>query len=346
MVPLGVCSTVELVVRASRLYGTASSHLWFIVDGRAAISDNGMARPPGQDWSEGRVVRLADLVGSYSPRDVRVDEDHVLALAEVFDRLPPVVVDQRTMKVIDGVHRVEASRRLGRTEIRALLFSGSETEALVVAVQANVRHGKPLTRSERQASAGNLLRRCPDRSDRWVAEVCGLSHSTVARIRQAAKALGPGVRTGRDGRRRPVDSAAGRRAIVKALAEGPGSSLRQVAEAVGVAPSTVHRASAAVRGLRGELPKRAASSAPLRPLDIGVLQLDIADLDLEDVPLGHIYEVADELRRRARTCLELAEALERRARASRAAGSRREPSGLDDDAVETVAETSEAGRRG
>ena len=89
-------------------------------------------------------MRLSDLMGSYSPRAVRVDEDHVLALAEVLDRLPPVVVDQRTMKVIDGVHRVEASRRLGRTEIRALLFSGSGTEALVVAVQANIRHGKPL----------------------------------------------------------------------------------------------------------------------------------------------------------------------------------------------------------
>lgn len=325
------------------MYGTASSHLLFIVDGRAAISDNSMARPPGQDWSEGRVVRLADLVGSYSPRAVRVDEDHVLALAEVLDRLPPVVVDQRTMKVIDGVHRVEASRRLGRTEIRALLFSGSETEALVVAVQANVRHGKPLTRGERQGAAGDLLRRCPDRSDRWVAEVCGLSHSTVARIRQAAEALGPGVRTGRDGRRRPVDPAASRRAIVKALAEGPASSFRQVAEAAGVAPSTVHRASAAVRGLRGELPKRPASSAPLLPL---VLPLDIGALNLGDVPLGHIYEVADELRRRARTCLELAEALERRARACRPARSGREPSALNDDALETVAETSEAGRRG
>ena len=135
-------------------------------------------------------MRLTDLVGSYSPRDIRVDEDHVLALAEVLDRLPPVVVDERTMKVIDGVHRVEASRRMGRTEIRALLFSGSETDALVVAVQANVRHGKPLSRSERQAAAGTLLRRCPDRSDRWVAEVCGLSHSTVARIRRPPRPWG------------------------------------------------------------------------------------------------------------------------------------------------------------
>ncbi len=285
-------------------------------------------------------MRLADLVGSYSPRDTRVDEDHVLALAEVLDRLPPVVVDERTMKVVDGVHRVEASRRMGRTEISAVLFSGSETDALVVAVQANIRHGKPLSRSERQAAAGRILRRCPDRSDRWVADVCGLSHSTVARIRQAAAALGQGVRTGRDGRRRPVDPAAGRAAIAKALAEEPASSFRQAAEAAGVAPSTVHRTVSAVRSLRPDVPVRHAPTAPVLPLDIGFLHL-------EDVPLGRIYEVADELRRKARTCLELAEALERRARVCRPATSGDETSALgDDDGFEPIAEAREAGGRG
>ena len=261
---------------------------------------------------------MGDLVGSYSPRDKRVDEDHVLALAEVLDRVPPVVVDKRTMKVIDGLHRVEASRRMGRSEIRAVFFDGSETDALVVAVQANIRHGKPLSRSERQAAAGALLRRCPERSDRWLAEVCGLSHSTVARIRQAADALGPGARTGRDGRRRPVDSAAGRAAIAKALAEDPGSSFRRAAET-------------------GDLQSL---------LDILALE-DIGALHPEDVPLGRIYEVADELRRRARTCLELADTLERRARARRQVRSGSEPSGLDGDhAFEPVTEAREAGRRG
>jgi ParB-like chromosome segregation protein Spo0J len=311
-----------------------------IVDGRAAISDKSTTRPPGGNWSVGRVVPLGALVGSYSPRDTKVDEDHVLALAEVLDRVPPVVVDKRTMKVIDGVHRVEASRRTGRSEIRAVFFDGSETDALVVAVQANVRHGKPLSLSERQAAAGALLRRCPERSDRWLAEVCGLSHSTVARIRQAADALGPGARTGRDGRRRPIDSAPGRAAIAKALAEEPGSSFRQAAEAAGVAPSTVHRTVAAVRRLRAEPAQHRASSSPALPLE------DIGALHPEDVPLGRIYEVADELRRRARTCLELAEALERRGRACRQVRSDSEPSGLEDDhAFEPVTKASEAGGR-
>ena len=97
--------------------------------------------------------------------------------------------------------------------------------------------------------------------------------------------------------------------------------------------------------------RRALPSAPHRPhlfvlWTSGFFNWTLGNWYLEDVPLGHIYEVADELRRRARTCLELAEALERRARACRPARSGREPSGLVDDALETVAETGEAGRRG
>ena len=84
--------------------------------------------------------------------------------------------------------------------------------------------------------------------------------------------------------------------------------------------------------------------APVLPLDIGFLHL-------EDIPLGRIYEVADELRRRARTCLELAEALERRARACRPAKSGDEPLRSarhplgDDDGLEPIAEACEAGGR-
>ena len=341
-----------------------------------------MTRPSGQEWSEGRVVRLADLVGSYSPRHTRVDEDHVQALTEVLDRLPPVVVDERTMMVIDGVHRVEASRRMGRTVIRALLFSGSETDAVVIAIQANVKHGKPLNRGERQAAAATLLRRCPDRSDRWVAEVCGLSHSTVARVRQAADALGKGVRTGRDGRRRPADPAAGQAAIAKALAEQPESSFRRAAEAAGVATSTVYRAAVGLRGLQGQsgtslaLPEAVLGSAAQlgstaqhgtaaqlgtagQVVDLSgsvvgrsdaaewlsrtAMTLQDLNQHLRDVPLGHIYEVADELRRTARTCLELADALERRARTFRPP---RSEGSVTQNVDETVTETGEASRRG
>ncbi len=308
-----------------------------------AAGDEGPCPPNSQTRAEVRLLRVADLSVGYSPRQRKVDDDHVTLLGEVIDRLPPIVVDERTMTVIDGVHRLEAARRAGRAEIKALLFSGNETEGLVVAIQANVRHGKPLSRAERQAAACALLRRSPDRSDRWVGEICGLSHSTVARLRQAAEIADRGVRTGRDGRRRPVDPSPGHTAVAKALDAGPATSIRQAAEIAGVAASTAQRVAAGLRerqmsspGLdgapslvpdpapgpqeRGEdpVPQSSAGRADtaswlertaVGPKDFGTY--------LSDMPLGRVYEVADECRQRARTWSEMADALEKLARARR-----------------------------
>ena len=145
-------------------------------------------------------VSVADLSVGYSPRQMKVDPDHVAALAEVVDRLPPVVVDGRTMTVIDGVHRLEAYRTLGRSRIPALMFRGNDMEALVIAIQANIQHGKPLSRGERQEAARALLHQCPERSDRWLGEVCGVSHTTVAVLRRS---LSGGRGEGKDGSGRP-----------------------------------------------------------------------------------------------------------------------------------------------
>jgi ParB-like chromosome segregation protein Spo0J len=198
----------------------------------------------GLEASVVHTVSVADLSVGYSPRQMKVDHDHVAALADVVDRLPPVVVDERTMTVIDGVHRVEAYRKLGRSRIPALMFRGNDMEALVIAIQANIQHGKPLNRGERQEAARALLHECPERSDRWVGEVCGVSHTTVAVLRRSVSAADAKVRMGRDGRRRPVDPSLGQAAVARVMAENPTASIRQAAGAAGVAPSTVQRLAA------------------------------------------------------------------------------------------------------
>jgi ParB-like chromosome segregation protein Spo0J len=190
---------------------------------------------------EARPVRITELSFGYTPRQSRLDEQHVKSLVEVIDRVPPIIVDQRTMVVIDGLHRTEAARRAGREEVSAVLFAGSETEALALAIKANVGHGKALTLEERRGAADTLLRRTPERSDRWVAEVCGLSHTTVARVREAVRDKAPLVRTGRDGRSRPIDNHPGQVDVAKVLTDDPGSSLRRVARLAGVSPNTARR---------------------------------------------------------------------------------------------------------
>ena len=272
---------------------------------------------------------------------MKVDPDHVAALAEVLDRLPPVVVDGRTMTVIDGVHRLEAYKTLGRSRIPALMFRGNDMEALVIAIQANIQHGKPLNRGERQEAARALLHRCPERSDRWVGEVCGVSHTTVAVLRRSVAAAEAQVRTGRDGRRRPVDPSLGRAAVARVMAENPTASIRQAAGAAGVAPSTVQRVAAGLaRSQKPPLPRvaltvratvwgpdddLAAGSEPalhdsLEGAEVTTwlarTAVSVEDLHahLGSLPLSRVYEVADECRRRARTWAQMADALETRVR--------------------------------
>lgn len=277
-----------------------------------------------------------DLTTGYSPREKVLDEDHVLALVEVIDRLPPIIVNEESMTVIDGVHRLEAFRRAGRDQIKVVYFAGDETGARVVAIQANIKHGKPLSPSERQAAARMLLSQCPELSDRWVGEVCGLSHSTAARLRFSSGTVLGGARIGRDGRRRPVDPMPGQEAVVRALTESPGISSRRAAEAAGVAPSTAHRVRTGLQGKQVQpappskttpTVKWASESTLARMAEVTVdgtgprsllARTAVAPEEVrryvESVPLGHLYEVADECRRRAHLWAEMADTLEKQAR--------------------------------
>jgi len=279
-------------------------------------------------------VAIGQLVMGYTPRHVRLDDDHVRSLMEVIERLPPLVVHGETMTVLDGVHRLEAARRAGLDSVKAILFSGSDIEALAIAIQANVRHGKPLTPAERQAAAAVLLRRAPERSDRWVADTCGLSHTTVARIRQALDTKQQSVRTGRDGKARPVNASQGRSAVASALGQDPELSLRQAAKLAGVSPNTARRVAAELKR-----PERAGFSAAQQTTMPGVALVELAAcpqpslpawtstwwertnvlfedgaIDLGTVPAEHVDTVIDECRRRSRAWVHLAEDLSKRAR--------------------------------
>lgn len=161
--------------------------------------------PAEAKLSEPVMIALSDIVEDYSPRAVRLDNDHVQVLSEVIDRLPPVIVQEGTLRLLDGLHRVEAFRRADRPQIAAALFSGSEDEAVALAIHANIRHGRALTQAERRAGVSELLARFPGNSDRWIADACGVSHTTVANTRRFASE-DQGVRIGRDGRTRRIPS--------------------------------------------------------------------------------------------------------------------------------------------
>jgi ParB-like chromosome segregation protein Spo0J len=180
------------------------------------------------------------LLPADSPRLQGEDAGHVAALAQVEDILPPIVVHRRTMRVIDGMHRLRAAQLRGEHEIAVRFFEGDESAAFVLAVSANIVHGLPLTRADRAAAAERILASHPLWSDRSIGVRTGLAAATVARIRQRCAGLRPQpeARIGRDGRVRPVDRAAGRQAASALMAQRPGASLREIAASAGISVTT------------------------------------------------------------------------------------------------------------
>ncbi len=168
------------------------------------------------------------------------DAEHVQRLAESSTKPPPIIVHRWTMRVIDGMHRLRAAGLRGDAEIEARLYDGGDDDAFVLAVRCNATHGLPLSMEDRVNAATRIVGSHPNWSDRIIASTVGLSPKTVAAIRlRSAEQLTSAVRIGRDGRSRPVSSAARRRLAGELMVCSPDASLRQIANAVGLAPSTV-----------------------------------------------------------------------------------------------------------
>jgi ParB-like chromosome segregation protein Spo0J len=174
-----------------------------------------------------------------SPRLEGEDKAHVTRLADAETLLPPILVDRRTMRVIDGMHRLLAASLKGQDTVDVVFFDGSPAQAFLLGVEANVRHGLPLSQGDRRAAASRIVSSHPHLADRAIGESTGLAARTVAAIRRSTDALPQlTTRVGRDGRVRPLDGAAGRRHAAAVLAEHPGASLREVARRAGVSPAT------------------------------------------------------------------------------------------------------------
>lgn len=218
--------------------------------------------PVGAEASRREVVTVPvlSLLPGESPRLEGEDKEHIARLAEAEGPLPPVLVNRRSMRVIDGMHRLMAALLKGRETIDVQFFDGNDADGFLRAVEENVTHGLPLSQADRQAAAARIIALHPHMSDRAVAESAGLAARTVAGIRRRSTDVGPqlNARVGRDGRVRPLDGLAGRRRAAELLAEHPDASLREVARGAGVSPATA-------RDVRKRL-ERGEEPAPARPV--------------------------------------------------------------------------------
>jgi ParB-like chromosome segregation protein Spo0J len=206
-------------------------------------------RPGAQDWgthardisTEVVSVPVLALRPTDSPRLNGEDKAHISRLAETETPLPPILVEKRTMRVIDGMHRLMAASMRGREEIDVIFFEGSEADIFLRAVQENITHGLPLSRADRIAATERIIVSHPHMSDGAIGHSVGLGTKTVAGIRKRSSEdlPQPTARVGRDGRVRPLNSGEGRRRAAELLAQQPESSLRDVARTAGISPATV-----------------------------------------------------------------------------------------------------------
>jgi ParB-like chromosome segregation protein Spo0J len=199
-------------------------------------------------------VPVSSLRPGRSPRLEGEDQAHIARLAESETPLPPILVSRRGMRVIDGAHRLIAASLNGQEAIDVEFFDGSEADAFLRAVEANVTHGLPLSRADRRAAAARIITSHPRMSDRAIADSAGLAARTVAAIRRrsAGAVPQPETRVGMDGRIRPLSCAEGRRRAAELMAEHPRASLREVARGAGISPATARDVRRRVE--RGEEP--------------------------------------------------------------------------------------------
>jgi len=186
------------------------------------------------------LVPIGFLQAADSPRLAGENCEHARALAEVDSALPPILVHRDTMRVIDGMHRLRAAILNGHDEIGVHFFDGTDDDAFVAGVRANVTHGLPLAPADRERAATRIIKSYPQWSDRAIAEAAGLAAQTVAKIRSSStgEASQLNARIGRDGRLRPLSSAAGRRIASRVIADRPGASLREIAKEAGISLGT------------------------------------------------------------------------------------------------------------
>ena len=96
-----------------------------------------------------RLISGLVLSRDLSPR-TRIGSNHVRQLAEALKSgatLPPIVIERRTSRVVDGFHRVEAYRRVYGSEALIEVIARaykSDGELFVHAIELNSHHGQRL----------------------------------------------------------------------------------------------------------------------------------------------------------------------------------------------------------
>jgi hypothetical protein len=142
-------------------------------------------------------IRLIRLDGGTQVRE-KLDETVVEEYAERMaagDDFPPIMVihDGEHYWLADGFHRLHAVKKREQPTIECRVFEGTRRDAILVAVKANSTHGLRRTNADKRRAVAVLLadEEWSAKTNRWIAEVCGVGHQLVETVRRQIRKASP-----------------------------------------------------------------------------------------------------------------------------------------------------------
>lgn len=119
---------------------------------------------------------------------------------------PPITVfyDGDRYWLADGFHRFAAHKSRGNSGVSCDVHPGTRRDALLFAAGANATNGLRRTNQDKRRAVQMLISddEWAKKSDRWIAEKCGVSDKTVAKLRPPTAEVPQLPRTGQDGKTR------------------------------------------------------------------------------------------------------------------------------------------------
>lgn len=160
-----------------------------VAERRSRSKSDGTGPDVRQMDVEPRVIRID---GGTQLRE-QINEEAVQDYAQRMidgDEFPPVEIfcdEAAVLWCSDGHHRIRAALAAAKDSIRANVHEGSLRGAILFAAGANRTHGLRRSQLDKRKAVGTLLSdpQWAKRSDRWIAERCGVGHPLVADVRKA-----------------------------------------------------------------------------------------------------------------------------------------------------------------
>lgn len=133
--------------------------------------------------------------GGTQPRaglDQETLEEYTALVKNKYKNFPPieVVYDGMDYWVYDGFHRLEASKRAKKKDIKANVRPGTSGDAQWLSYAANRTNGLRRSNEDKQRAVQAALRHSPDRSDQAIADHVGVDRKTVAGWRKKLEEAG------------------------------------------------------------------------------------------------------------------------------------------------------------